>query len=88
MEGNGPIQGTRKHAGVVVAGRGLVSVDATCCQIMGIDPGQIRYLQLASAGRTPEWKVPQIGEPVESVRTAFQVIPQLRQVLQVVEGKS
>ena len=37
MEGNGPIQGTPKHAGVLVAGSDVAAVDATCCRIMGID---------------------------------------------------
>ena len=41
MEGNGPIQGTAKHAGVLVAGRDPVAVDATCCRIMRIDPMRI-----------------------------------------------
>src|ERR1035438_3825718 len=50
MEGNGPIQGTPKHAGVLVAGRNPVAVDATCCRIMAVDPLKIRYL-LLSAGQ-------------------------------------
>ena len=41
MEGNGPIQGTAKHAGVLVAGKDPVAVDATCCRIMRIDPMRI-----------------------------------------------
>ncbi len=48
MEGNGPIQGVPKHAGVLVAGRDPVAVDATCCRIMRIDPMKIGYLQLAA----------------------------------------
>ena len=48
MQGNGPIQGTPKHAGVVVAGRDLAAVDATCCQVMCIDPRRIEYLKLAA----------------------------------------
>src|SRR5579864_5481112 len=47
MEGNGPIQGTPKRAGVLVAGRDVRAVDATCCRIMGIDPLKIAYLQPA-----------------------------------------
>ena len=47
MEGNGPIQGKPKPAGVLVAGRDMPAVDATCCRIMGIDPAQIGYLQMA-----------------------------------------
>ena len=52
MEGNGPIQGTAKHVGVLVAGGDPVAVDATCCRIMGIDPMRIRYLQLAARTRS------------------------------------
>ena len=44
MEGNGPIQGVPKRVGVLVAGSDPVSVDATCCRIMGLDPMQIGYL--------------------------------------------
>ena len=51
MEANGPIQGTPKAAGVLVAGRDPVAVDATCCRVMGIDPKQIEYLQLACRRR-------------------------------------
>src|SRR5579859_694344 len=48
MEGNGPIQGTPKHAGVLVMGSDLAAVDATCCRIMGIDPARVGYLQKAT----------------------------------------
>ncbi|MBI2685860.1 MAG: DUF362 domain-containing protein [Acidobacteria bacterium] len=72
MEGNGPIQGTLKKAGVIVAGRDMPAVDATCCRIMGIDPEQIAYLALA--GGTGE--VEQLGERPETVRTDFALIPE------------
>ena len=49
MEGDGPIMGTPKPAGVLVMGRSLPAVDATCARVMGIDPHQVRYL--AEAGR-------------------------------------
>jgi uncharacterized protein (DUF362 family) len=77
MEGNGPIQGRPKQAGVVVAGRDLAAVDATCCQIMGIDPRKIEYLKLA-VGDVDELmrSIHQIGAPVESVRTRFQLLPE------------
>src|SRR4029077_14113847 len=41
MEGDGPIQGVPKAAGVLVAGSDPVAVDATCCRIMHIDPDKI-----------------------------------------------
>ena len=71
MEGNGPIQGKPKPAGVLVAGRDMPAVDATCCRIMGIDPAKIAYLQMAGM---PE-KIHQIGERVETVRTNFELLP-------------
>jgi uncharacterized protein (DUF362 family) len=75
MEGNGPIQGTPKHAGVLVAGRDLPSVDATCCRVMGIDPAKVVYI----AG-TQRGKVQQIGEAAASVRTNFELIPEFSQL--------
>ena len=79
MEGNGPIQGTPKQVGVIVAGRDPVAVDATCCRIMGLDPSKIGYLLLtAGADALAEDLVPQIGEPLRSVREHFELLPSLR----------
>jgi len=84
MEGNGPIQGTAKHAGVLVAGRDPVAVDATCCRIMRIDPMHIRYLQLAASRGTEsqitEDRILQIGESVRTVSTPFELMPQFRKI--------
>jgi uncharacterized protein (DUF362 family) len=77
MEGNGPIQGQRKPAGVIVAGADRVAVDATCCRIMGIDPARIGHLKMAGTqGQTLEANVLQIGEPIRSVRTPFDLLPE------------
>ena len=81
MEGNGPIQGVAKAAGVLVAGADPVAVDATCCRIMRIDPRRIGYLRLASegiAGRLSEGNVRQIGEPVLAVATKFELPPDFK----------
>ncbi|HTS49217.1 MAG TPA: DUF362 domain-containing protein [Bryobacteraceae bacterium] len=79
MEGNGPIQGTPKHAGVLVAGRNLPAVDATCCRIMGIDPAKIGYLRLsAGSDAVAEARILQQGESVRSVRTDFQLLPEFQ----------
>ncbi len=78
MEGNGPIQGTPRTAGVVVAGASRVAVDATCCRIMGLDPARIAFLQLAAGAKAiREDLIPQIGERVASVASPFAVLPQL-----------
>jgi uncharacterized protein (DUF362 family) len=78
MEGNGPIQGTAKRAGVIVAGSHPPSVDATCCRIMGIDPQKLKYLELAaSRSDLAIWNPTQIGEPVSGVASQFQLHPDL-----------
>lgn len=76
MEGNGPIQGTPKTAGVLVMGSDLPAVDATCCRIMGIDPTKIEYLAMAAddLGVTEESRIEQRGERIADVRTNFQLI--------------
>lgn len=80
MEGNGPIQGTPKSAGVLVAGRDVRAVDATCCRIMRIDPLQIGYLRLGADEEAPlsEGDVRQIGERIAGVATPFALVPEFQ----------
>ena len=84
MEGNGPIQGTPKAAGVLVAGRDPIAVDATCCRIMKIDPMRLRYLQLAAqrsrVAQITEGNIVQTGEAIASVATPFELLPQYRKL--------
>jgi len=76
MEGNGPIQGTPKACGVLVMGRDVVAVDATCCRIMGLDPEKIEYLRMAAdLGHVHPERIEQRGEAPESVRTDFDLLP-------------
>jgi uncharacterized protein (DUF362 family) len=78
MEGNGPIQGMAKHAGVIVAGVHPPSVDATCCRIMQIDPKQLKYLELAaSRSDYAIWQPEQIGERISDVASPFRLHPDL-----------
>ncbi|HUS78937.1 MAG TPA: DUF362 domain-containing protein [Patescibacteria group bacterium] len=44
MEGNGPIIGTPRELGIIVAGTNPVSTDAVCSRIMGYDPLEVKYL--------------------------------------------
>ncbi|MGH9658431.1 MAG: DUF362 domain-containing protein, partial [Bryobacteraceae bacterium] len=75
MEGNGPIQGKPKPAGVLVIGSDLVAVDSTCCRIMGIDPERVEYLRLAAArGHLLERDIDQRGESLSAVRTQFELL--------------
>jgi uncharacterized protein (DUF362 family) len=76
MEGDGPIMGDPKKVGVLVIGRNLPAVDATCCRIMGIDPYQVKYLERADnwLGPISEKGIEQRGESIASVRTNFNLI--------------
>jgi uncharacterized protein (DUF362 family) len=80
MEGNGPIQGTPKTAGVLVAGSDPAAVDATCCRIMRIDPSKVGYLRLAAEGgaQIAEAGIRQTGERIASAATPFALIPYFR----------
>jgi uncharacterized protein (DUF362 family) len=78
MEGNGPIQGRPKAAGVIVAGSRLPAVDATCCRLMGIDPLQVDYLVTSGRTRIEERGVRQIGESIASCRSRFELIGAFR----------
>ena len=47
QEGRGPLNGTPKKLGLLIAGDNQVAVDAVCCKIMGINPRMIRHIRLA-----------------------------------------
>jgi uncharacterized protein (DUF362 family) len=79
MEGNGPIQGTPKHSGVLVMGGDLVAVDATCCRIMGIDPEKVDYLRMAAdLGHVHPERIEQRGETIASVQSNFALIDEFQ----------
>lgn len=79
MQGNGPIQGSARHSGVLVIGADLAAVDATCCRLMGIDPMQLGYLTSAAAGgRAAEEAILQVGEAWRPLRQNYELIWQMR----------
>jgi uncharacterized protein (DUF362 family) len=79
MEGDGPIMGSPKHAGVLVMGRNFAAVDATCTRIMGLNPKKVPYLAAASnrLGPIQEKNILQFGETIDSVRTNFELIDKI-----------
>ena len=87
MEGDGPIMGSPKEAGVIVMGRNCPAVDATCTRIMGIQPRQVDYLAGASGrlGAIREENIQQQGEILSTVQTSFHLpdhIPDLKKLRQ------
>ncbi len=86
MEGDGPIMGTPKQTNCVLMGRNLPAVDATAVRVMGLNVDGVHYLSKASGKLGPiyERNIAQHGEPIESVRTRFEVLdyPHLHAVAQ------
>ena len=76
MEGDGPIMGSAKKAGIIVMGRNLPAVDATCARCMGINPRKIEYLADADEwlGTIRESRIRQRGESWKAVRSDFQLL--------------
>ncbi len=76
MEGDGPIMGTAKPAGVLVMGTNLPAVDATCVRLMGLNPWRVGYLVGASGrlGPIAERNIHQRGEPIASATSRFEIL--------------
>lgn len=77
MEGNGPIQGAAKPAGVIVMGSDFAAVDATCARLMGIEPMKVQYLAWAGQffGNIDEHRIEHIGVEPATVQNDFKVLP-------------
>lgn len=81
MEGDGPLFGKSRAAQVLVLGRDLVAVDATCARIMGFEPGPntIKHIWFADwlgLGFMSQDKIKLRGVELNSVRQPF-VAPSL-----------
>lgn len=76
MEGDGPIMGTPIHSGVLVMGRNLPAVDATCSRLMKINPHRIEYLVKASnwLGPIHEEHITQVGDTISDLHTAYSLL--------------
>ena len=76
MQGDGPIMGDPKQVGVLVMGRNLAAVDATCCRIMGIDPYKVSYLEKADnwLGPISDGSIEQRGEEVAAIQSNFDLV--------------
>lgn len=76
MEGDGPIMGTARRAGVIVLGTNLPAVDATCARLMGVDPQKVPYLRAASGWLGPirEIHIAQRGENWRGLSQRFQLL--------------
>ncbi len=87
IEGNGPLFGDNKFAGVLIMSDDCLAADAVACRIMGVDPGRVEYLK--QAARPVEAKLPPLGKTkdievrgaaVASVRQDFKLLDEFRRL--------
>jgi uncharacterized protein (DUF362 family) len=76
MEGDGPIMGTPRAAGVLIMGTNLPAVDATAARLMEIDPRRVSYLATAAGrlGPIEERQIRQRGESIASLAQRFELV--------------
>ena len=84
MEGNGPIQGTARPAGVLIFGQDLVAVDATAARLMRIEPSKVLHVATAGQflGNVAAERIAQAGLRIDAVAQDFAVIEALRPLKQ------
>jgi uncharacterized protein (DUF362 family) len=73
MEGDGPVMGTPRRAGVLIVGDNPLAVDATATRLIGGRPEQIDHLQAAAGvlGPIREEHIAQRGDPILRHATRF-----------------
>jgi uncharacterized protein (DUF362 family) len=76
MEGDGPIMGTPRHAGVLVLGTNPPAVDATAARLMAINPWRVAYLAAASGrlGPVSDRHIEQRGEALAPLVQTFKLL--------------
>jgi uncharacterized protein (DUF362 family) len=76
MEGDGPIMGTPRRAGVLVMGTNFPAVDATAARLMGINPARVAHLAAASGrlGPIAQRHICQRGEPIAGLAQNFALL--------------
>jgi uncharacterized protein (DUF362 family) len=89
MEGNGPVIGTPKNLGVVVAGTNPVAVDAICTAIMGFSPSEVRHLVRATKmglGDIRPDRIEVLGEDWKDISQVFERPYSLRATLRSIRS--
>lgn len=70
MEGRGPKNGIPRQVGYVLASNDLVALDSAACQMIGLDPNNIKYINLAETNGLGKMKSNIIGDPLPSFKFA------------------
>jgi uncharacterized protein (DUF362 family) len=74
QEGVGPVFGKPVEMNLILAGKDLVAVDATCARLIGYSPREILLTVNAAArglGTMDAGQIDQVGEPLDNVKRRF-----------------
>ena len=80
MEGEGPVKGTPRNLGALLAGVDPTSVDAVCCRLIGFPPTSLCTIQAArrlGIGTWEESDIELLGESLEKMTVEGFRIPEL-----------
>jgi len=77
MEGNGPILGRPKQAGILLVGQSMAETDVVGSTLMGQDPREVIHLQRAVELGLSAWEVDVRGAYVEDLKSRFEPSPQV-----------
>lgn len=77
MAGNGPLHGEAFPLGVVIMAENFAAADATCAELIGLDPAKIGFLKrLSERGFAIDMEsIQQTGAKVESLRKEVSLLP-------------
>lgn len=76
MEGMGPAAATPVEMGLLIASRDLVAADAVACDLMGIEPSQVRLLHFCAergVGEMDLARIQVVGESPQAHRRRFRL---------------
>lgn len=84
MEGEGPLNGKKKHVGALVIGTNILETDLACCEVMGIDYRAVDHLKYGIQEKIGPDAPNLTGADIAEVRTVFrQANPQYGKLLNV-----
>jgi uncharacterized protein (DUF362 family) len=74
MEGDGPVNGTARHMGLIIIGTDPAAVDATSARIMGYDIDELDYIDIAGQviGNVKADEIQIVGPAIKDVAVEFQ----------------
>jgi uncharacterized protein (DUF362 family) len=81
MEGDGPVAGEPKLAGLILAGNDVVATDHACARVMGFNPKRVDHLVLARKRGIGSFTYEVLGQQIEDVTQQFKFVPFAKQVL-------